>query len=198
MVKLPRLPGIERLTLAELRELVRVADDLGISPAELAVVIYRESGFRTGAKNPNSTASGLLQWTEATAHKLGTTTAEIRLMSVTQQLALVRKYLSWYRDKIRTVGDVYIAVFMPIGLGHGDDYVLTRLGEDAYHLNAPLLDRNNDGRITNGDLRSFIKGTLLAYPPTLEVPTVPEQAASVGPALALGALGLWLLWRTRR
>lgn len=197
MVTLPRLPGIERLTAAELRELVRVADTIGVSPAELAVVIYHESGFRPPAKNPNSTATGLLQWTRARAGDLGVTVEQIRRMSALEQLRLAERDLSRFRSRLRQTGDLYVAIFAPAGLGQPDDYALAHEHTDQYEANRPL-DLDHDGQITVRDLRARVLDTLATHPSTVVVPTVAEEAKGLAAPLLFGAAFLWLWWRSRR
>lgn len=196
MIALPRLPGIERLSAAELRELVRASDAIGISPAEMAVVIWHESGFRTQAKNPSSTAVGLLQWTRARATELGVTVEDIRQMSAAEQLRLAERDLARFRSKLRQTGDLYVAVFAPAGLGQSDDYALAHEHTDQYELNKGL-DLDRDGQITVRDLRARVLDTLATHPSTVVVPTLADEARGFAAPLLFGAAFLWLWWRSR-
>lgn len=119
------------------KEIAASAARLGVDPNALAAVISFETGgtFSPSIKNPNSSGSGLIQFMEATAKDMGTTTAALRQMSFAQQMKYVERYL-----KGRGIGpgssmaDIYQAV---AGSGY-------RRGTEAYRLNAVWDSNNND------------------------------------------------------
>ena len=92
--------------------IAQAANDLDIDPYALANVINHESGFNPQAKNPNSSASGLIQFMEATANRLGTTTAHIRSLSALDQMVWVRRYFEPF-GPLRSKHAVAMAVFYP-------------------------------------------------------------------------------------
>ena len=92
--------------------IAETAADLNIDAYALANVINFESGFNPRAKNPTSSASGLIQFIESTAKRLGTTTAAIRQMSAVQQMDLVRRYFEPFKA-LRREHSVAMAVFYP-------------------------------------------------------------------------------------
>jgi hypothetical protein len=59
------------LTQEQQRELKNLALSIGATEAILYKIISGESGFNPLAKNPNSSARGLLQWIDSTARGLG-------------------------------------------------------------------------------------------------------------------------------
>jgi hypothetical protein len=128
-----------------LRAVEGVASRTGAKPEELMGVMSLESNgtFRSGVANPDTHATGLIQFMPKTAQGLGTTTAELAKMTPTEQLTYVEKYLSQpqYRGKVGTLEGLYSAV-LP---GHimGGDEVMFRPGTAAYAANRWL---DTDGR----------------------------------------------------
>lgn len=132
---------------------------LGIKPGDLAICIQAESRFDPAAKNWGSSATGLIQFVEATANELGTTTASLRDMSFRQQLVFVEKYI---KNKIVSTGiknpdlyDLYLMIHYPKAAGKPDDYVLYRNPSSAYNGNR-LLDYNKDGNVTIKEIKQFL------------------------------------------
>src|SRR5262245_33842986 len=107
-------------------ELQAVAGRLGTDPAWLLDVMATESLFDPGARNPlpGQTASGRLQIIERTARRLGTTAQAIRRMSALDQLRLVEKYLQAFKGRLKTLPDVYMAVFRGSIVEGGDEVVV--------------------------------------------------------------------------
>lgn len=101
--------GTERATM----ELV--AARLGVNPDDLHKLITFESGWNPRAKNPHSSARGLLQWTDTTARGLGFSDSLDLVKknpSVLDQLSIVEKYLSKYKP-FSGKQSLYMAVFYP-------------------------------------------------------------------------------------
>lgn len=151
--------NLERLTQREpdfLQKLISGSRTRGINPDHLLNVMAVETAgsFNPAAKNPTSSASGLIQFMADTALKLGTTTAELRRMSATSQLDYVFKYFDDFlrRGKdLSTQGALYAAVGAG-KVGANDDAVLMRRGQRGYAGNAPTWDRNMDGFIRQGEM----------------------------------------------
>jgi len=99
------MPGINSL-----------ADDLGVPESWLHRLIDFESRFNPQAKNPRSSARGLIQFTNDTARGLGfADSAEIvaAYPGVEEQLAgPVKKYLSRFKP-FPTEQSLFMAVFYP-------------------------------------------------------------------------------------
>jgi hypothetical protein len=139
-------------------ELQAIAKRLKTEPAWLLNVMASESSFNPAARNglPGQTATGLLQFIEDTAQRMGTTTEAIRRMSPVEQLRLVEKYLSPFRGRLNSLADVYLAVFRGSIIEGGDASVVAPLDNSnkehrIYSLNR-WLDFNGDGKITKGEL----------------------------------------------
>jgi len=96
-----------------------------------------------------SGATGLIQFMPATAASLGTSPAVLAAMSAEDQLNYVYKYFLPYKGRLQNLGDVYMAILWPAGIGKPDSYVLWDRGArpTTYRQNAGL-DANKDGAIT--------------------------------------------------
>jgi hypothetical protein len=139
--------------------LKEVSKNLGIDHQDLKKVIGFETGgsFDSAQKNKaGSGATGLIQFMPATAKELlgAPTEAEaikkLESMTPTEQLDYVEKHLKPYKNKIKDLDDLYMAVLYPRAVGKDSDYVLFREGTKAYAQNRGL-DRDNDGLITKED-----------------------------------------------
>lgn len=160
------LPFISKV--AESREefgnkVISIAQDLGVLPHWLMIVMNNESGLNPAAKNPTSSASGLIQFMEPTAVQLGTTTAQLRAMTGVQQLDFVKKYFTayGYHKKISSVADTYLAIFFPLALYKPDDYVFPKWASDAN----PIFDLNKDGTLTKEEFKNYVNNKYAAYIP---------------------------------
>jgi hypothetical protein len=200
-------PGlVERTTVRDRQKLITIADALGLDPDWISTVIAIESRWNPRAKNPNSSASGLIQFIESTARSLGTTTTAIRSMSTSEQLELVKRYFEPYARRIKSVGDAWLAVFYPAALGKDDSHVVAAEGSQAYAVNANL-DKNKDRAVTVREIKAVAERVYNAaralppiavpYPPgqpegPVSPPTTPHADGDAGAALLLVALALVL------
>lgn len=129
-----------------------IADTIEMDPDDLMSCIAWESGrtFRPDIRNQaGSGATGLIQFMPATARALGTTTAALAAMTAEDQLNYVYQYFRPWRGKLRTLGDVYMTILWPKGVGKSDSYVVFG-GGVAYQQNAGL-DIDKDGRVTRAE-----------------------------------------------
>lgn len=136
-----------------LAKVKQIAARLGCDYRDLLGLMNSESGIDASIKNPNGSASGLIQFIESTARSLGTTTAELRAMKPIDQLDYVEKYLANAKANAGitgklSAGDLYSLVFLP---GRASRNVLTSSGENYYAHNRGL-DLNKDGQITKAEL----------------------------------------------
>jgi len=131
-------------------KVVGLCKPLGIEPDYLMAVMAWESRFDPKAKNPKSTATGLVQFVEDTAHELNTTTAALANMTGLDQLDYVFGYYYPYKGQLKTIDDVYIRVFDPGAIGKKGSEIINRKGSSGYSGNA-ALDVNNDGVITKDE-----------------------------------------------
>jgi len=145
---------------AFLSKVKEISKRLNCNYRDLLGVMNSESGIRADAKNPNGSATGLIQFVESTANRLGTTTAALRQMSPIEQLDYVEKYLTSAKrsagfsssDKL-SGGQLYALIFLPARAGRE---VLTQSGESYYSCNRGL-DKNKDGKITKQELDERVK-----------------------------------------
>jgi len=124
---------------------------LNINPDWLMQVMYKETGgtFNPAIKNKaGSGAVGLIQFMPDTAKMLDTTILQLSKMSNVQQLYFVYKYLYPFRNRMKTFGDTYLAVFYPAAIGKPDDFLLP-----AYITRQNKgLDANKSGQISRGEI----------------------------------------------
>lgn len=124
---------------------------LNIEPDWLMQVMYKETGgtFDPAIKNfAGSKAIGLIQFMPETAKDLDTSSLQLSKMGNVQQLYFVYKYLLPYKNRMKTFGDVYLAVFYPAAIGKPDSYLLPKY---VTRQNKGL-DLNKDGRISKKEI----------------------------------------------
>lgn len=143
-----------------LNKVKEIAKRLNCNYRDLLGVMNSESGINAKAKNPNSSATGLIQFMESTAKSLGTSTSALAAMSPVEQLDYVEKYLQRAKktagfaqnDKL-SGGQLYALVFLP-ARAHRE--VLASSGENYYGANRGL-DTNKDGNITMSELDNRVR-----------------------------------------
>lgn len=153
-----------------------VCNKLGIDQFDLAAVCFSESGFRFSAHNPFGDASGLFQLMPATAKALGWKgTMESLRASWQDQLRLLDKYYTAclnYGGGLGSIGRLYCANFLSARLPycHEPDDVVCGPGlyQWAYDANR-VLDYDNDGKITLGDLEDHVASVIMKSPRFTEV-----------------------------
>lgn len=160
-----------------------VSERLDIDPNWLMVVMRMESNFRRKIRNKTSNAVGFLQFMPDTLAALWGTQKpstikdfELRKRAIAQQIAKVRAmtgveqleqlvypYLRPYKGRMNNIYDLYLAVFMPIGIGKPDSYVLgdshaTGFKEKVYrwNKNLDLKYGNADGLLTVADIKKWV------------------------------------------
>lgn len=142
------------------KKLEKVAQALGIKSSDLMAIFKQESGVNPQARNVTSGATGLIQFMPDTASRLGTSTAELYKMDGVQQLDYVYKYFKMTGVGNGTLGDLYMAVFMPKYVGYPDSTVLGQHGAPGFsgkvYAQNKGLDRDKDGAITVADVKSSV------------------------------------------
>lgn len=129
---------------------------LSFDPNWLMAVMGFETGytFSPAARNPGSSATGLIQFIEPTAVGLGTTTSRLARMTAVKQLDYVEAYYSSFSGRIRNLGDSYLAVLWPAAVGRPDSYVMWERDSGPYQREYAAnsgLDVNRNGVITRGE-----------------------------------------------
>lgn len=96
-----------------------------------------------------SGATGLIQFMPATALALGTTVSRLALMTAEEQLDYVLRYFKPYAGRLQSLGDVYMAILWPAGIGKPDSFVLwDRASRPTTYRQNAGLDVDKDGTIT--------------------------------------------------
>ncbi len=130
-----------------LRQVEGVAQRVGAKPEELMGVMSLETmgTFRPSVANPDTHATGLIQFMPRTAQGLGTSIGDLSRMTPSEQLPWVEKYLSQpaYRGRVGTLEGLYSAV-LP-GRIMGPDEVMFRPGTAAYNANKWLDTDHQNG-----------------------------------------------------
>lgn len=148
------LNGSRKLSKDKANSIARVAKNIGVDPNDLAAVISFETGgsFNPGAKNPNSSATGLIQFMSGSGGTkgkyYGMSRDKFASLSFDKQMKYVEKYFKERDKRFRpgneannSVADVYTAV---TGYGY-------KRGSRAYELNK-VWDSNKDGYIAKGEM----------------------------------------------
>lgn len=147
--------------------LVQVSQTTGLALGNLTTCMQFESGMNPQARNPGSTATGLIQFMEATAKRLGTTTSKLLLMSFQQQLEFVELYFKGFMTHGHTLSDwdlrdTYMSILWPAAIGKASTYVMfqndLKRNNDAYDVNKGL-DLDRDSRITKAEVCAKIMKT---------------------------------------
>lgn len=120
-------------------------------------------GFETGltfspsVKNPGSSATGLIQFMDATAYDLGVTTAQLAGMTAVRQLAFVYKYLERFGSDLShwSLEDTYMSILLPSMIGHPDTEPMNWPSK-AYAANRGL-DVDKNGVVTKAEATKRVK-----------------------------------------
>jgi hypothetical protein len=138
-----------------------IAVDLGCNPDFLMAAMAFETGetFSPSIRNPQSGATGLIQFMPNTAKALGTTTNDLANMSAEHQLDFVAKYFNDHKGKLHTLEDVYMAILWPAAVGKDNAYVLFSKPSLAYEQNKGL-DSNKDGNVTKAEAADKVQAKL--------------------------------------
>lgn len=142
----------------DFREKVRaIAAHLGTSPSWLMACMAFETGrtFSPTARNPGSSATGLIQFMASTARSLGTTTEALAAMTAEEQLDKVYEYFKPFAGRLGSLADCYMAILWPPAVGKPDDFEVFANASEAYRANA-ALDIDHDGAVTKRECTAFV------------------------------------------
>ena len=113
-------------------------------------------------------------------------------MTAVDQLDWVEYYLSNNgKGKMKTVYDVYLAVFAPAYLGKPDSQILYKSPTVQYAANVGM-DKNRDGCITVGDVKAIIGKHVPKAPAPLAVTGQPDLLI---PVLVIGGITAAVVFR---
>lgn len=176
------VPKLDTTTPGFRQALVTRSLAAGLDPNLVAAAISFESGFNPRAKNPGSSATGLIQWLAgvfpAVASFVGSAANHEDLTSMTaeQQLPFVIGYFQMkgvHKLSGATATDYYMSVLLPAFVGYAPDYVLARKGDagelklrsgkgtgislNEMYVKNPSFDWNKKGWYTVGDVGKKIE-----------------------------------------
>ena len=142
----------------------KTSKNLGIQPEWLATTMSFETEhtFDPSNKSRNSSARGLIHFTNSVAKEIGTSHNDLKKMTRAEQMPYVEAYFEKFKNKIKSLDDTYLAVFAPARVGTSSNVVY----EDPNFTYKPNkgLDLNNDGTITKEEALWKVKNnTLLSY-----------------------------------
>lgn len=108
-----------------------------------------------------SGATGLIQFMPATAIGMGTTVEALAKLTAEEQLKYVYEYFFPYRNRLKTLSDVYMAILLPRAIGKPESYGLFTVANSpiAYRQNKGL-DRNKDEIVTKSEATSLVQAKL--------------------------------------
>lgn len=134
-----------------------VARQIDVPPSDLMACMAWESGetFSPAIRNgAGSGAVGLIQFMPQTAAAMGTSTEQLAAMTGVQQLDYVERYFRPWRGRLRDLGDLYMAILWPAGIGKPMDHILFRR-DDAQrpklYLQNKGLDIDRDGDVDKAE-----------------------------------------------
>lgn len=138
----------------------KIAKLLGTTSGALMAIFKQESGVNPHIQNSIG-ATGLIQFMPDTARRLGTTTDALAKMDGVEQLDYVYRYYKMTGVGDGSVGDLYMATFMPKYIGYPDSFVLGQSGAEGFsgkvYAQNRGLDRNRDGAITVADVKQSVQ-----------------------------------------
>lgn len=152
-----------------LKAVEQMSQRLKIDPNKLLNVMAFESKLRPDIKNPNSSATGLIQFMDSTATGLSTTTDKLKGMNAIAQLEYVEKYFAQFRSLADSQEALYTAVLAGRPVSNPGSVLFTKDSKKtgaAYKANA-ALDADKSGTITAAEATAnvFKQGFLTATKP---------------------------------
>lgn len=160
---LPFIEKVHQNQQAFGEKVITIANDLDLLPEWLMCVMNNESGLDSTARNPYSSATGLIQFMDATATDLGTTTDELAAMTNIDQLDFVKLYFTkyGYYKHINDFGDLYLSMLYPLALYKDDSFMLP----DWVTKANPTFDTNKDGHLTKAEFKENVTAKYANYLP---------------------------------
>jgi hypothetical protein len=149
-----------RVSAAFKSKLIQISQNIGVDPNFLISAMAFETGETFTPSIKNSTgATGLIQFTPATAIELGTGTDELAAMTAEDQMDYVEKYFDPYKNMLETVEDVYMAILWPAAIGKPNSWVLFSRPSPQYDRNSGL-DTDKDGNVTKEEAAAMVRAKL--------------------------------------
>lgn len=175
---------------SDLDALTIICRELGMERVHLACVLNMESGFDPSARNPTSSATGLIQW--MAPYPGAISRDQLVSLGVVGQLPLLRNWFGRHRGKLARLSDVYSAVALPIGVGAPADAILAgAIGPRAWAYKAnPSWDPLGTGRITPDSLAICARASVNRRHNDFYRAWTGEESPYPHPTLALERIGV--------
>lgn len=136
-----------------------IEEQLKLSADNLMACMAFETGvtFSPSVKNPNSSATGLIQFMSKTAQALGTSTSALAQMSAVRQLSYVYKYFRQFGEDLSSwnLADTYMAILLPSMIDDPLDAAMD-WSAAAYRVNKGL-DADKDGQVTKREAAAKVQ-----------------------------------------
>jgi hypothetical protein len=135
----------------------QISQNLGVQPNWLMAIMHLESKLNAQAKNPNSSATGLIQFMAATAIDLGTSTATLFKLNELEQLPWVEKYFKkaiGLKPKPTSFVDLYVLVLHQVSYKYSYDAPLP-FNAAQKKANPAFVD--DKGNVTKRKIMSVFK-----------------------------------------
>ena len=129
----------------------------GVSSDDFLTIFSLETikTFSPCILNPHNKAIGLIQFTGETLKELDVSFDEMSVMTRTEQLKYVDKYLIRYKSDIKDLTSLYLAIFLPsiIEESSNDNFIIPQ----KYYKQNIALDENNDGEIKISEINYYLE-----------------------------------------
>lgn len=148
--------------------LYMTANRLGVNASDLYNLIKFESKWNPKAKNPYSSARGLIQFVDSTSRRLGYKNSLDLVKknpSIRDQLPIVEQYLSWYKP-FRNKQSLYMAVFYPAARNWNPKRLLpenVRKVNPGINTPGDYVSKVEGGKVVKFVLLPVIAGSLILY-----------------------------------
>ena len=161
---LPKLtPSQVKQNKPFINKVKQVAANLDIKPEHLMGIMEIESAYTFSPAVKNDLGYvGLIQFGDAAAHDLGTTTCALAKMTDVEQMDWVEKYFRMWKLKPKSPpSSLYTAVFLPAYTNKPDSFVFP----EKYWAQNPALRDNSraDKAIWKGHLGKLVKNHAANY-----------------------------------
>lgn len=161
-------------------KIISISDDLAIDPNWLMFIINFETGgsFSPREQNPDTQATGLIQFLPSTATWLGTSIPALIAMTNVEQLDYVYEYLKRRQKeygRFSTYHDLYLSVFYPKAINESDEYVIGSERGSSYVQSVAKqnsgFDYNKDLKVTKSELKKWLDMQVMKVASTDLYPT---------------------------
>lgn len=143
-----------KMTIQQLSSLLNVPEDW------LKIVFAIESGNNPKARNPYTNAVGLIQFMPFVLEPWGYS-PDTFPTDYNTQLNYVYKYLKPYKNKIKSVTDLYLSIFYPAAVGKPDSFII---GSEKSMSRAAIIAKQNPGfganPIRKRDVKNYVFKTM--------------------------------------